>query len=304
MKKLNKEYRVIINGKLSDNKDLRLGLEKKKLQYEINIRVSWEEGNITDLAKEAQPGERIIVIGGDGSINEAVKGLMESSKRNELAFVPMGTANDFAREVNIPLDLELALDFAFDGKTQAVDVLQVNDEYCLNALSIGQAARVTERTPGMIKDVVGKFAYSLTSLISFFDTKSPVIFRDGETENEYIFGYIMNSSSCGGGFNVAPEALVDDGLMDVLLIKKMDLYSIANVTYDLWQDNENDYIKRLSLNELYLEGKETLPLSLDGEVKYLSNKIFVKCLNKKLKVVMPASSPMLKSSQSRGQKVS
>ncbi|MCM8540448.1 MAG: YegS/Rv2252/BmrU family lipid kinase [Lentisphaeraceae bacterium] len=286
--------RLIINGKLSQNIELRKTIEKYKRTHNFDIRVTWEAGDISALTQEvSEDCERIIIAGGDGSVNEAVDGLMKMPKPPELAVVPLGTANDLAISGKVPIEIDEAFKFALEQSAVPIDVIQMNDNYILNAASLGQAAKVTERTPDFLKGVVGKYAYSLSSLISFFDTSAPVPFVDNlENNNEYIFGYICNGQRCGGGFEIAPKSKIDDGLIDVLLIKKFDLTNIANITFDLWQNNENDYIKRMQVKELYLESKSPMPISLDGEI-YSSNKIYLKNIFHALKMVIHSESELL-----------
>lgn len=290
--------RLIINGKLSQNIELRKTIEKYKRTHNFDIRVTWESGDISALTQEvSEDCERIIIAGGDGSVNEAVDGLMKMPKPPELAVVPLGTANDLAISGKVPIEIDEAFKFALEQSAVPIDVIQMNDNYILNAASLGQAAKVTERTPDFLKGVVGKYAYSLSSLISFFDTSAPVPFVDNlENNNEYIFGYICNGQRCGGGFEIAPKSKIDDGLIDVLLIKKFDLTNIANITFDLWQNNENDYIKRMQVKELYLESKSPMPISLDGEI-YSSNKIYLKNIFHALKMVIHSESELLVANQ-------
>ena len=288
------KYRIVINGKFSQDIELRKSIEKFKRDYDFDVRVSWDSGDIAQLASEvSEDCDRVIIAGGDGSVNEAVEGLMGMASAPELAIVPMGTANDLALSGKVPIETEKALEFALKQDAIAIDIIQINDSYILNAASLGQAAKVTQKTPGFLKGVVGKYAYSLSSLISFFDTTAPVPFRDNlENENEYLFGYVCNGQRCGGGFEVAPDSVINDGLMDVLLIKKFDLTNIANITFDLWQNNENDYIKRVQLKELYLEAERPMPISVDGEI-YSSNKVYLKSLYRALKVVIHSESELL-----------
>lgn len=293
------KYRIIINGKFSQNIDLRKTIEKYRRNFDFDIRVTWDSGDIISLAEEvAGKCDRIIIAGGDGSVNEAVNGLMNMKEAPELAVVPLGTANDLAISGRIPVETEKAFKFALEEKALPIDVIQLNDTYFLNAVSLGQAAKVTERTPDFLKGVVGKYAYSLSSLISFFDTSAPIPFVDNlDNENEYIFGYICNGQRCGGGFEIAPTSKIDDGLIDILLIKKFDLTNIANITFDLWQNNENEYIKRIQVKELYLQAENPLPLSIDGEI-HSSSKVYLKNAHHALKMVIHSESELLLANES------
>jgi len=279
--------RVIINGKFADNRELREVLKSFKSSFEFDVRLSWEAGDLSTFAEEMEAGyDRVIVVGGDGSVNETVCGLMKLPNPPELAVVPLGTANDLATGAKIPVILKDAFEFAFTGSAVPVDVIQVNDHYVMNIAALGEAAKVTRRTPELLKGVVGKLAYSLSSLVSFFDTANPVPFTDKSDEGgSYVFGYVCNGISCGGGFEVAPASKINDGEMDVLLIRQFDFTKAANVTFDLWQNNGNQLIKRYRTSELRLESETPVQMSIDGEV-YSSSDLHFKCLNKALKMVI------------------
>ena len=288
------KFRIIINGKFTNDIQLKRIIEKYKSNYNLDVRVTWDAGDIKEFIKESEVGyDRIVVVGGDGSLNEAVDGLMRLPDAPELAQIPLGTANDLAISSKVPVDMESAFHFPFTKKTHPVDVIQVNERYVINAASLGQAARVTQNTPEFLKGVVGKYAYSLSGLLAYFDTSNPVPFVDGfDNDEEYLFGYVCNGNACGGGFSVSEDAKIDDGLMDVLLIKKFDLSSVANVTFDLWKNNDNEYIKRYRTDSLYIESKLNLAMSLDGEL-YSNNKFYFKVLPKALNLVMHEDSELL-----------
>lgn len=290
------KYRIIINGKFADNLRLPGVIERFQNTKEIDVRMSSpdRDKDMQKFAEEIDASyDRVIVVGGDGSLNEVVNGLMNLANPPELAVVPLGTANDLAISAKIPVDVERAFEFAIYNTAFPIDVIHVNDRYFLNAASLGQAAKATQHTPEMLKGVVGKYAYSLSSLISFFDVTRPVPFKYGlDNDDKYIFGYVCNGITCGGGFEVTPDSRINDGKMDVLLIKEFDLIKAAGITLDLWQNNENEYIKRFQTNELKLHFEQDTEVSLDGEV-YSANEFHFRCLPKSLKMVIGPESQLV-----------
>ena len=296
------KYRIIMNGKFADNFRLRDIIERFLSTKDMDVRVSWSGGDLQEFAEEIDDSyDRVIVVGGDGSLNEVVNGLMNLENPPELAVVPLGTANDLAISAKIPVDTERAFEFAIYNTAFPIDVIHVNERYFLNAASLGQAAKASQRTPEMLKGVVGKYAYSLSSLISFFDVTRPIPFRDNlDNDNKYIFGYVCNGITCGGGFEVTPDSRINDGKMDVLLIKEFDLTQAASITLDLWQNNENEYIKRFQTDDLMLESEQPIEVSLDGEA-YSTHEFHFKCLPRSLKMVIGPESQLVAIPQSRNE---
>ena len=292
------KYRIIINGKFADNFQLRRILEMSRNRYDFDVRVTWSAGDVAEFIKETEGKyDRIIVAGGDGTMNEAIDGLVRLPSRPELAQIPLGTANDLAISGRVPIETSEAVNFAFSAKAFQADVTQLNNRYIINAASLGQAAKATHNTPDFLKGVVGKYAYSLSSLLSYFDTTNFIPFQSSNNpKEEYVFGYICNANSCGGGFMISEDAKIDDGLMDVLLIKKFALDNITNVTFDLWQNNDNEFIKRFTTDKFYLEAGQPLPVSIDGEI-YSANKLMFQVLPKAVNLVISQESRLLTQNQ-------
>ena len=161
--------RLILNGKKAGNEQLREAVSKFRQATPLEVRVTYEGGDVERLIYEAnKEGEkRVIVAGGDGTVNEAVNALMkiEHSQRPALAILPMGTANDFACSANIPTEYLSALTLAFEGHTHEVDVVEVDKRFFINVASAGFGAKITATTPPALKNLLGGGAYTLAGLV-------------------------------------------------------------------------------------------------------------------------------------------
>ncbi|WP_112479797.1 diacylglycerol kinase family protein [Vibrio variabilis] len=158
--------RLIINGKKAASSALRQAVTNCRLAgTELDVRVTWEHGDIARLCDEAKQegfdnsGARLIIAGGDGTINEVVNAVMRwpSEQRPTLGIVPMGTANDFAKSCELPESTELALQVALTGSSSAVDVGRCDATHLseplwfANMLTVGFGAQVTAQTPVELK---------------------------------------------------------------------------------------------------------------------------------------------------------
>jgi lipid kinase YegS len=172
--------------------------------------------------------DRIIVGGGDGTLNLMTNALMhlEARERPEMAILPIGTANDFARAAGLPLDPLEALLLAIEGTPRPVDIGQANARYFLNVASGGFGAQVTTETPPELKALLGGAAYALTGILKLFDfipIRGRMRIGEMEFEGSTFATAVCNGRQAGGGMLLSPDALVDDGLFDIVLYTLDDL---------------------------------------------------------------------------------
>lgn len=151
-----KTIRAILNGKKAGNPELRNAIMKMRDKgVDVQVRVTWESQDMPRLVKEAATDgiERIVVAGGDGTVNEAASALIhiDHESRPELAIIPLGTANDFATANHIPDSIADALTLAVEGKALSVDCVKANDRCFINVAAAGFGAEVTAETPVELK---------------------------------------------------------------------------------------------------------------------------------------------------------
>lgn len=152
-----KTIRAILNGKKAGTPELRNEIMRMREQgVDLQVRVTWESADMGRLVKEAvnEGIRRIVVAGGDGTVNEAVTALnqIDPNARPELAIIPMGTANDFATATKIPTTIRESIELAVNGDAVAVDSVQANDRYFMNIAAAGFGAEITAETPLELKN--------------------------------------------------------------------------------------------------------------------------------------------------------
>jgi diacylglycerol kinase (ATP) len=179
-------------------------------------------GHAAELAARAvtRDGVRTVVVaGGDGTLTEAVEGLVEAGT-GRLAILPLGTGNDAARTLGIPLNIDAAARLALAGRPRAVDVIRVGERYVLNAIGIGLTADINRRA-ARIKYIRGIAVYLVTAVISMLRYRTPpirLVTPDDEHRCSMTIVAIHNGPTTGGGFRLTPRAIPDDGLLDVCLV--------------------------------------------------------------------------------------
>lgn len=296
------QLRLILNGKHGADQAVReavMGLRKQG--HQLSVRVTWEAGDAERLAQEAaQQGiQRVIAGGGDGTVNEVLNGLLagQAEATPALAVLPLGTANDFASACGIPMEAAAALELAATGHCRRIDLGQADGRYFLNVASCGMGARITAETPAPLKQLFGGGAYVLQGLLSVARRDHRrVRFRgpDWESEQTLTVGVVANSRLAGGGFAVAPQARLDDGLLDVLVVGEFPLSEAETVRAELQNPiaDGNRYVMYWQtpwVSVEVLDGREE-HFNMDGEQRTLK-RIDFQVVPQGLALVVPDTVP-------------
>ncbi|WP_093331282.1 lipid kinase YegS [Thalassotalea agarivorans] len=291
--------RLILNGKKAGLALVRQAIFFARESVDIDVRVTFEAGDVERFVCEAvaEGVTRIIAGGGDGTVNEVVNALMKT-KNNfvEVGIFPLGTANDFARSLAIPEDLGQALTLAATASVHDVDTVQINDDYFLNVASCGFGAEVTANTPVALKNFLGGGAYTLSGLVqalNFTPFKGKITFDECQIEDEVIVAALCNGRQAGGGQLLAPDAKINDGLIDVVSMSAFALQDINQVVSALLDNKEsNAVIKRFQTAALHWQSESAISVNLDGEPRqYREARVSVH--HKALKLALPSHCPLI-----------
>lgn len=212
----------------------------------------------------------VVAVGGDGTLNQVVSGLMSLERRPPLGYLPQGSTNDFAASLHLSQDPEeAARRLLQDSRRQQLDIGRWNDRYFVYVASFGAFARSSYTAPQAAKNALGHFAYILEGMKDL-NSLRPYKIRltaDGENlDGEYLFGAVCNSTSIGGLMKLDKERVVlDDGKFELLLIPNpRNPADIQNLVLALLNQQYDRLVFR-HISSLRLETEEELPWSLDGE---------------------------------------
>ena len=242
--------------------------------------ISERPGQLTALAADAVAGgaTQLVVVGGDGSVNEVVNGIADAHGV-ELAVIPRGTGWDFVRTFDIPRDLDAAVDVALTGSVREIDLGAVTyrtwggedaRSVFANVASAGISGAIAQRANESSKALGGKVSYYWATLAVFvgWQTGEMRVTVDGESRNgKMIDAVVCNGRYLGGGMMMCPEAEPDDGVFDVLLIgnvTKRDLLLVLPKTYK-GNHLPHPRLELLRGKVVTVESAEPLPIELDGE---------------------------------------
>lgn len=213
---------------------------KEQLQqkgFKVETRLTEGPGDATRFAKEAcdQKLDAVIAMGGDGTMNETVNGLAEQPHRPAMGVVPLGTVNDFARALNIPLEPEEAI-AVLGGSTKPADVAKINDHYFLNILAIGGIAEATGEVTSAQKTTLGPLAYLVEGLKTLKEkTPFPITIEadDHVYEEEALIFLAALTNSVGGFEKLAPDAEAADGFFHCFIVKDVALPKLLRIGTNL-----------------------------------------------------------------------
>ncbi|WP_279390786.1 diacylglycerol kinase [Alkalihalobacillus sp. LMS39] len=268
--------RVIYNpssGREQMRKHLPYILERlEKVGYEASAHATTGDGCATRAAKLASERryDLVIAAGGDGTINEVVNGLAEQPYRPKLGLLPAGTTNDFARALSIPRDIIEACDILCEGHTIPVDIGRAENHYFVNIAAGGTLTELTYEVPSKHKTLMGQLAYYMKGFEKL-PTIAPTAVRieyDGKLfEGEIMMFLICNTNSVGGFERLAPKALLNDGMFDLLLVKKTSFPEFIRIaSRALRGEHINDEkVMYIQASRVKVEVAGDMQLNLDGE---------------------------------------
>lgn len=291
---------LILNGKSADSPLLREAIALLRNEgVEIHVRVTWEKDDAQRYVEEArQLGvETVIAGGGDGTINEVSTALIQCQGENvpALGILPLGTANDFATSVGIPDALDNALKLAIAGTAVEIDMAQVNDKTCfINMATGGFGTRITTETPEKLKAALGGVSYFIHGLMRM-DTLKPdrceIRGENFQWQGDALVIGIGNGRQAGGGQQLCPDALINDGLLQLRIFTGEELLPALLST--LKQPEENPNIIDGTSSWFDIQAPHEITFNLDGEP--LSGQQFhIEILPAALRCRLPPDCPLLR----------
>ncbi|MFC4023336.1 diacylglycerol kinase [Oceanobacillus longus] len=240
--------------------------------YETSTHATTSEGDAIKAARTAveRGYDLVVAAGGDGTINEVIHGLAEQEHRPKLGIIPAGTTNDFARALHIPRDIHKAVDVILSGKSMLLDIGKVNEHYFINIAGGGKLTELTYDVPSKLKTVLGQLAYYIRGIemLPSLKPSNVKIEYDGEILEEDIMLFLVSNSNSVGGFEkLAPDAKMNDGYFDLLILRKTNLAEFIQIATLAVR---GEHLK--SKNIIYKQAKhikvhtdEKMQLNIDGE---------------------------------------
>jgi lipid kinase YegS len=303
--------RIILHGKAAGDARVRTAVYAvRQSGHPVEVRVTWEPGDAARLTAEAIGDARaakvtcIVAGGGDGTINEVFATAYDAGlpEQCSLGILPLGTANDFAHATSVPVqDLTAALRLAAGTPPRWIDTGLLNGKPFINLVSGGFGSRVTVETDPELKRHLGGLAYVLTGISRFAElSANRGSFRaEGFSwKGPFVALAIGNGRQAGGGVPLCPDALLDDGLLDLMILPELDHAARLDAFSHLLREGAAAVRTQLVTARsawIEYESENDLNVNLDGE-PMLVKQFRVECRRRVLPVHL-GDSPLISSHQ-------
>ncbi|HEU0000301.1 MAG TPA: diacylglycerol kinase family protein [Ktedonobacteraceae bacterium] len=294
-------YAVIIANPTSGFMPLQMGRLHdtltflRSLGWRVELRYTQGPGDGTELARRAveEQADMVIAAGGDGTINDIIQGLVGSE--TALAVLPTGTVNVWAREMGIPLDAHGARQVLVNGQTRRVDVGCINGRYFLLMVGIGIDGTITQAVEHKPLKRLGVLGYALAALWFGPGYKGfPVVVNNNgvvvKTRALQIF--VGNTQLYAGAFKFTWQARLDDGLLDLCIVRKRSHLGRIVVLWDfiLRRDQRRMWVRYDQVSSVQIETPKPVAYQIDGDAGG-HTPVTLSIAHEALKVIVPQKAP-------------
>ena len=227
---------VILNPEAGSAKEAAAVVRRIRHLPDVAVRLTARKGDAVRFVRTAlrKGCEMIVAAGGDGTLNEVVNGIGTTNSDVRLGLIPLGTGNDFARTLGLPTDLDEAIAVLAAGQTRAIDLVRVtsdNVRYFVNVSAGGFSGLVNEKLTPAMKKTWGPLAYlrgAVAALPQLRAYRTKVSFDKKKPLTLSLYNVVIaNGRYVAGGRLIAPKASIEDGLLDIILIKERSAAELA-----------------------------------------------------------------------------
>jgi diacylglycerol kinase (ATP) len=261
---------VILNPAANSDRARRWRTRVEELAGNCQVCATSQPGEAETLARHAasEGFTKIVAAGGDGTINEVVNGL--AGTESMLGLLPMGTVNVFASELGLPShDLASCWRIIEGETTRVVDLPSANGKYFVQLAGVGLDAQAVKETSASLKHNFGPLSY-LISAAQIAARQPPRLFieADARAKMEGSFVLIGNGRRYGGPFPFFKQAMLDDGLLDVVAFKHLGYFEIIRYLQEVFFSSEirAPDVEYFQTKRLRISSDEEVPVELDGEL--------------------------------------
>lgn len=243
-----------------------------RADFDVHVYVTDKQGDATKAVEKWGAGvDQIVCCGGDGTLNEAISGVIRSGLSIPIGYIPAGSTNDFASSLGLSGDVVTAARQIVNGVPRTYDIGKFEDRYFSYVASFGAFTKTSYTTPQNVKNALGHMAYLLEGISEISKIKKVHLRMEADQdvlEDDYLFGAICNSTSVGGILTLNPKMVdLSDGKFEILLVRIprsiQELHecvlAVKNQTYDCGMLNFR------SASRIRILTDPNMPWTLDGE---------------------------------------
>lgn len=269
-----KKVRFIYNpfsgeGSILSKIDKIIEMHEERDYQIVPFRISKNKGIKEALEIVDESYSYILIAGGDGTVDILINAMKEKGLNLPIGILPVGTANDFGKFINMPQDIEKACEQILSSEPVKVDIGKINERYFINVASTGLFTDVSQKTDVALKNTIGKLAYyikGIEELPNFRKLKIKLNSKEVNYDGEMYLMLIFNGQTAGN-FKLATRSSAMDGFLDVIVIKAVQIFEILPLFIKVLKGEHLDSNKVIyfKTDDLYIECEEDIVTDVDGE---------------------------------------
>jgi len=266
-----------------------LAKELDQNKFEYSLVYTERPHHATELCKEAVNNnfKLVVAVGGDGTVNEVARPLVDTNI--PMGIVPSGSGNGLARHLKIPIDPKKAIELLNRFKSKKIDTVKVNDQFFVSIAGVGFDAFVAKKFSGQKRRGFLKYAQiALREYFRYNPSKFTITIEGKRFEKRALFISIANSDQFGYNTSISPQAKIDDGMMDICIMKKVPMWKtifLAPLLFSRKIDSSS-YLEIIRAREADIKQKKKR-INLDGESVKMSKSLHFEVNSKSLTVIVP-----------------
>lgn len=239
------------------------------IEYTVRLSESKESARTIAAEITSGSGNSVIVMGGDGTLHDVLNGFV-NFENNRLGLIPLGTGNDFAKAAGIPVNVKKAAEIIVADKTRKIDFIELNSGLrSINAVGAGIDVDVLKRAYAGKNTKKSKYLFALISSLIHFESYEYTVEYDGVEEKHFgLIGAVGNGKQIGGGIKVFPEAEIDDGYLDLLVVDYISKIKIigAFIRLMLGKINAIKQVTAVKTKAVKFIPRKSYTIQADGEL--------------------------------------
>lgn len=259
-------------------------------RFNFQIKRTEYAGHGYELARQAAADgiDYVIAVGGDGTVNEVGRGLINSD--TAMGIIPLGSGNGLARDLGISTNVKKAMSVLNQEKVIIMDYAKANDRIFFCTCGIGFDAIVADKVAGSKNR---GFLMYLQKMISTFFTRKPdtykIIYPEGTIEQQMFLVTCANTGQYGYNAYIAPHADVQDGLLDITILKPINILNVPKIGIQMFKKTlyKNKKMIGIKTNDVTISRDKEGPMHLDGDSYIMGKEIHVQIIPKGLKMLVP-----------------
>jgi len=260
-------------------------------KYDLEIRKTEYAGHATEIASEAVKNkvDYVIAVGGDGTVNEVAKELINTDVI--LGIIPSGSGNGLARDLNIPLNRTKAIEILNEDNIRKIDYGVANGEIFFCTCGVGFDALVSEKALSQTKRGVLMYAKNMIDIfLNYKPEKYKITCDEGVFEDEAFVITCANASQYGYNAYIAPHADIQDGKMNIAILKPLSAIDVPQAAIQMFSKNIDNNAKLVELitSDAIIEREKEGVMHLDGNAVQAGKNIHVKIVKQALNVLVPS----------------